>query len=261
MGKRRANLDETLTACPVCGSKDIPALIYMRQRAYQGYLIYANCQGCGQVFLNPRMSDAQTEKYYQGDYRSRLMGPTGVNEQDQTAQRLRASLQAQVLTLWGVVPFTVLDVGCGSGFLLWEWEKRGANCTGVEPDVRCHLRKPAEHFPMYTDVAGLPEGKFDLICMSHSLEHMNHPKEFLQDLLGRCAKDDTKLMIEVPNGECCIDSYRIHHPMAFTRYTLEALLHSLGWRVTQFLYHSLVTTNTPHRYLLVLAEKEKTNGL
>jgi 2-polyprenyl-3-methyl-5-hydroxy-6-metoxy-1,4-benzoquinol methylase len=254
--KQRAKLDENLETCPICGSSDIPRIIFVKVSGYQGNLSYSNCQGCGQLFLNPRMSDEQTNRYYMGDYRNRLLGPTGVHVQDQTAQRLRASLQAQVMTIMNVVPFKVLDIGCGSGFLLWEWDKRGAVCTGVEPDVRCHDRLPANRYKVYADVSELPDHKFDLICMSHSLEHMNHPKEYLKNVLDKHAHKDTDLMIEVPNSECCTAAFRISHPMAFTRYTIEKLLTEVGYKVAHILYHGLSNTTT-HRYLLVLAKREQ----
>ncbi|CAK0781416.1 conserved hypothetical protein [Gammaproteobacteria bacterium] len=252
--KMRQNLQEKLTTCPICGGEDIPAFFLARVEGYQGHLSYANCQDCGQLFLNPRLGDNQLKDYYQGDYRNRLLGPTGVTPQDETAQRLRASLQAQVANAWGVIPYNVLDVGCGSGYLLWEWEKRGAKCTGVEPDTRCHQRTPASRYKISTDISELPAEKYDLICMSHSLEHINHPKEFLEELLDKHAKKDTQLLIEVPNSECCSAAFRISHPMAFTRYTLEKLLGLVGFKLDCVFYHALSNTKL-HRYLLVLASK------
>jgi SAM-dependent methyltransferase len=253
--KRKLKLDETLTACPVCGGADIPNFTFLRMPGVPGFLTYANCLTCGQMFLNPRMSDERTREYYQSDYRNILNSQTGGKEADKLTQRLRASLQAQVLTAWGVVPNKVLDVGCGLGYLLWEWEKRGAIRVGVEPDPDSRTVLPANRYKIYADISELPPEKYDLICMSHSLEHINRPKEYLANMLDKHAHPDTRLMIEVPNTECNGSSYQPHHVMAFTTYTLNNLIQSVGHTIEHKFYHGLSNT-TPERYLLVLAKKE-----
>lgn len=235
-------LGETLTACPVCGGKKLYQLISAQVLSYSEILTYSSCMGCGLMFLNPRMTDKQTTDYYQGDYRTRIFGEKGQTETDQLVQRLRASLHAQVLTAWGVVPRSALDIGCGAGFSLWEWHKRGATVAGVEPDERCRGFEPARRYNVVSDLAELASPPFDLIIMSHSLEHMNHPKAFLQNVIANHAHSSTYLMIEVPNTECSTAAYRIHHPIAFTGYTLNNLMASLGYQPVHIFYHGLGTT-------------------
>lgn len=242
---------EKLAACPVCGGTDIPTILFVIERLTHEPMSYSNCQDCGQFFLNPHMTDEQTAKYYAGVYRERLWGPTGTNDVDVHNQRVRASLQAQILTLWGLKPKTVLDVGCGAGFALWEWAQRGAEVTGIEPDERCHRREPEKRYRVYKDLAELEPQSFDLICMSHVLEHLNHPKEYLQNLTENYTHENTFLMIEVPNCECCLPAFQISHPLAFTRYSLEKLLEKVGYKPVHMLYHGLSNT-VVHRYLLEL---------
>lgn len=245
---------EALNSCPVCGGGNNPHIIFLHDRRVSGETLhYASCQGCGQLFLTPRMSDAQTAEYYAGAYRTGIWGADGYNEVDQTTQRLRASLQAQVLNLWNVVPDNVLEIGSGAGYLLWEWHKRGAKVVGIEPDARCREREPGKRFKMLADIAELEPQPFELICLSHVLEHLNHPREYLQDLIAKYAGPQTQLMIEVPNSECNLSAFQIHHPMAFTGHSLDRLMEGLGYKMVQRLYHGLANTEIQRYYLALYA--------
>ena len=58
-----------LTRCPICGGKTIPKFIHIETEGGVQSAI-SNCLHCGQMFLNPRMTDAMTVEHYRGDYRN-----------------------------------------------------------------------------------------------------------------------------------------------------------------------------------------------
>ena len=80
----------------------------------------------------------------------------------------------------------VLDIGCGIGDLLLDLKSMGyRNLLGIDPYIdktinyfnklcvqKCFLEDIIEEFP----------GKFDLVILNHSLEHMSNHKEVFQNL-------------------------------------------------------------------------------
>jgi len=75
---------------------------------------------------------------------------------------------------------TLLDFGCGGGYLLAELE--AADKWGF--DVNPHARAQAETLGVHTveAMAQLPDAKFDVVVSNHALEHVPRPLEALQEI-------------------------------------------------------------------------------
>lgn len=101
---------------------------------------------------------------------------------------------------------TIIDLGCGDGEKLEAFRDRGFEVLGVDPDPRSRDFVRSKGL---TAVAGTAEDPppelagrtFDLVIMSHALEHCREP--------GRALKSIRRLMapnglayIEVPNAGC-----------------------------------------------------------
>lgn len=76
----------------------------------------------------------------------------------------------------------LLDIGCGSGFLIEEALKYGFETSGIEPSLSavsyCRQRSlPVKHG--YLDGKCYPRESFDIIVASHVLEHVDKSNEFL----------------------------------------------------------------------------------
>lgn len=225
---------EILTACPICHASDLAPVTNGRSPG-------SRCLACGQVFLNPRMDDASAREYYQGAYRDQVSadGTNGIDPTDLQRQRERA--HNQIHHCWDYIEHarTMLEIGCSAGYLM---DKLNINfdtaCIGVEPDVRYHQVDPACNFRLYRDISEVPLRQFDLIAMSHSLEHMQHPLEYLRELGAYCHAK-TRLLIEVPNYELTPLTLNDHHPYAFTADTLNGLLARVGFVPLLFVKHGL----------------------
>lgn len=242
-----------LYECPICGGKDIPKHIHIisRTNIRSGY---SNCQNCGQLFLNPRMTDRKTLDYYKGDYRDILSGDSGILPSDLATQQARAKLQMPLISGYVRRTVTMLEVGSSAGYLLSEAGALGYCAIGIEPDVRYHTISPACNHVIYDDLAQVDARGFDVIAMSHSLEHLNHPVEYLRELTTYAA-DDAIMMIEVPNSECNKSTYQIHHPFCYTSMTLTGLMSRVGWRALEVVYHGLNAMRP--MYILGIFERAK----
>jgi len=94
-----------------------------------------------------------------------------------------------------------LDVGCGMGAYLLAARALGFEALGFEPSAN-HARVAVEHLKL--DVvqdyfsADKVSGKFDLVMLSHVIEHIYAPREFIHELLG-VLKPGGVLIVVTPN--------------------------------------------------------------
>jgi SAM-dependent methyltransferase len=101
----------------------------------------------------------------------------------------------------------VLDVGCGTGFLLERLAERGYSGVGVDlsPESVEHARRRLREIgaaDRLTAVVGSayepPEGPFDLIALTDVLEHLEDPRACLRALREQMAPTGL-LVISTPN--------------------------------------------------------------
>lgn len=120
--------------------------------------------------------------------------------------RLPSVADAAELTVMRV-PFsqvgTLLDVGCGSGEFLQRMRDTGWRVLGTEPDpnaaARLQDRLGFRVFSNVGEVEAQPE-RFDLITLSHVIEHVPDPLATLRQL-ARLLKPGGRLVITTPNAK------------------------------------------------------------
>jgi SAM-dependent methyltransferase len=144
----------------------------------------------------------------------------------------------------------VLDIGSGDGELLELFRDRGFDVLGVDPDARSReycatkgltvLPGTAEHPP-----EALEGQAFDLIIMSHSLEHCLDPVRAIQRI-GALLSPRGLAYVEVPNAGCrhfetfrqCSEMFDApRHLWFFNQNALLQLTRRQGFRVAQS-YHN-----------------------
>jgi len=98
----------------------------------------------------------------------------------------------------------LLDIGCGTGFLLSAATARGLNTTGMDISDEAvkiaQLESPGSQIEVHTaEDLGFEEKKFDYITCLGSLEHFLDIDKSLQEM-KRVTKEDAKFCIMVPNS-------------------------------------------------------------
>lgn len=128
----------------------------------------------------------------------------------------------------------LLDFGCGAGNLLRSFSdlRSDLNLFGYDLDEReiGNLLK-IKNFKHLISGKLKTNLKFDLISMSHTLEHLTNPRESLQQL-RELLSHDGYLAIAVP--DCMSDPFKLlvaDHCSHFSSKTLETLLLSVGLEV------------------------------
>ena len=152
------------------------------------------------------------------------------------------------LNIWGKDDFLhkyigpedrVLEIGCSSGRVLST--VKAAHRVGVDSDAAAIARGRREH-PSVTFIHGEARefleqsGRFDVLILSHVLEHLEEPELFLASLAGHF----DRVYIEVPDFDCnTLNQVRLKrgrdliytdedHVAEFDREELEEILAAAG---------------------------------
>jgi SAM-dependent methyltransferase len=243
-------LDEALSGCPVCQTPSISdgwKVVKYPSKLELPDLFYSKCWHCGILYLNPRMSEQETKRFYAEEYRSVLdkIYPVYSLQLDKSRQFARATCIKE--QIGDATVTSHLDVGSSQGVLL-----RMINAVvsvGLEwnDDERYTCNHSGQ--TVYEDFHDLPPITFDLITVVQVLEHLNYPVEFLLNLKSRLSQEG-RLFIEIPNG--AVNPMPVPwHTLAFNSSSLKYLLDSCGFELHKMIAYSgyLVSSTKPH-YLL-----------
>jgi SAM-dependent methyltransferase len=157
---------------------------------------------------------------------------------------------ALYLDLHGVLSGTVLDFGCGPGFLFDHLARYRVECWGVDPSpdsVRLANERCAAlpRFRGAFPAGGLPAGQtFDLVTCVETIEHV--PADAAPGLLAemkRLVKPGGTLLVTTPHDErlddgmiycpfCDREFHHMQHVRSFTAAGLAELLRENGFTVS-----------------------------
>ena len=132
----------------------------------------------------------------------------------------------------------ILEIGAGQGQVMYWFEKEGFSITGIEPDennVKL-INQKLNHGKCFVGTAEnfQIEEKFEIIWMSHVLEHLVNPVEFLKKIQRNLSSNGI-FFIEVPN--CENDSMLnssitlLPHTLHFSKKSLINLVEKTGFKV------------------------------
>ena len=133
----------------------------------------------------------------------------------------------------------LLEIGAGEGYLLEFFEKKGYQVYGIEPskvnlEVINKKLKNGKCDVGFVENLVIPDKKFDVIVMSHVLEHLSDGKLVLFSLKNVLA-DKGILFIEVPN---CQNKETLEHSIDtqphlfhFTKQSLQKLIEQANLKV------------------------------
>jgi SAM-dependent methyltransferase len=239
-----------LKYCPLCEMDKLEPTYVARDRHYgiPGMYTLVQCTGCSLVFLNPMYSEAELTALYPADYYA---------YQDKFRRSpwkdvLKAIVGLRIRTRDPKfsTPGRMLDLGCGTGWILREMRDRGWDVYGVEPNPSAAElgRKEAglNIFPGTLQEASFPSNFFDYIRSNHSFEHISCPGQTL-DEIHRILKPGGRLLIGVPNvaglnarlfQDCWWYLGAPVHPFIYSVSTLSQLLRKHHFETIKVTYNS-----------------------
>ena len=165
-------LGETMKACPVCKG---PGREYRRI----GDQWLAKCTRCGFVYAGATDEEVDRVNSQYGESTERHYDEIQTGLDYLWFDRISARLTR------GRTGLKVLDIGCGNGVLLRQFQKRGCQCFGSDPSPwarTCAERYGYTLLPRIED-ADVEPGFFDVITSTSTLEHIARPLEHVQRIL------------------------------------------------------------------------------
>ncbi len=157
-----------------------------------------------------------------------------------------------------IINKTILDFGSGNGgFLSYTKSITKYNC-GIELEKAIKPFYKKENIALFSNLQEVDK-KFDIITAFHVIEHLENPKDILEDM-KRILKDDGKIIIEVPNANDILltvykneafsnFTYWSCHLFLYTQYTLSLLAKQAGLKV-DFIKHIQRYPLSNHLYWL-----------
>ena len=222
--------------CNLCGSTDAEQV---RSKDRHGeYLRSVICRRCGLVWTDPRPTPEQVREFYWHEYRLNYKQ----TYQPKVKQTYRSGKVAvdRFRRLQPVLEpgFRVLDVGAGSGEVVYVLRAMGYEASGFEPNEG-YARYAADVLGLpvrqrfWQDAATLPESQ-DLVTMFHTVEHLESPFDVMRHA-RQWLRPQGLLLVEVPNVEavCQQPHTQFHrgHLYHFNLATMEAMHQRAGYSV------------------------------
>lgn len=181
--------------CPVCGEAE--RSLWLRSLGFE----LVRCARCGHRYASEVLTfDALARGYYNEP-------DADIAKRSLAVKRRRFREYCELLTRsfpTGIAGRSVLDVGCNAGELLCLFRDAGCTVAGLEasPGPASVARARLGDRIWTGEVERVfPEGeRFDIITMSHVLEHIIAPTALLHRLREALLPGGV-LLIEVPNAE------------------------------------------------------------
>ena len=196
-GTHKMPKEGPFNCCLICGSTKLHDVTTNRNFGIN----IIQCDGCHFV-QSEYVSDRALETYYRNFYRGRL------DEQGIIAHRQKGLAQAkgQIDYLLeqrpGLRVSAALDYGTAEGSLGHELRAIADKVwvTEMDPQFVALLKNdPLLTLVEHEELAsGAFEGSFDLVCISHVLEHLTNPHEAM-DMFASVLKPGGLLLVDIPN--------------------------------------------------------------
>lgn len=187
-----------MTNCPLCSSKDTQPHILELSSVYatRTYDLY-KCHSCKNIFTYPQPTLSTLSDIYKHSYAYKI------HLQILSEKKFRAKYLADIILKSGRY-HKILEIGCMYGYLLEELADNGLEVHGAEIDKKATKYCQSQGLDVIncslSDYPKISKSKYDLIILSHSLEHLPNPKTDIA-ILKKLLSPQGKLLILVPNSE------------------------------------------------------------
>ena len=198
------------------------------------------CSLCGHVIHEEDVSEVVD--YSMGSMRNPEWSKGYGELSPPKADRSRRVDEVRGLLQGRIEPHVILDVGCGDGTMIREFEESDLVAYGVDPDqtaaaadVRSKIVTSFEDLPLLGEHVISPS----VITAYHVIEHVYEPVAFLEKLFLTLSPGG-KIIIETPNANDALIkrfgcsafesfTYWSHHPHLYSAASLEGVLRLAGF--------------------------------
>lgn len=160
---------------------------------------------------------------------------------------------------------SILDIGCGYGWLLSSLNKKKWKRYGVEPSKDCYEIAKLNMDFIFNNINKINNKKFDVITLIHVIEHIRNPIIFLKKIKKNLKKNGI-LIIETPDFDSAMarkynTKFRLlHDPTHISLFSLDSLsrlLRRLNFKIIKFEFPFFEGPFFNKKNLLSLLKKNK----
>jgi 2-polyprenyl-3-methyl-5-hydroxy-6-metoxy-1,4-benzoquinol methylase len=225
-------MTEAVLYCPLCKSEHSRLF---DSRSFHGKAVVNRiCRDCGLVFQSPRMTETESAAFYADEYRLFNEGSVDPTARNMAAQHARAESLLAFTEPFVKKVSRHLDIGCSMGILLQRFaEEYHCKPVGIEPGEAHRTRACNAGLAVHASLEELENvgaGQFDMVSMSHVLEHLPDPVGYLGHLREALLEPQGWLLLEVPNLYAH-DSFEVAHLVSYSAHTLVQTLEKAGFEI------------------------------
>ncbi len=204
-------------------------------------LVTVICTHCGLLCHEQVPSDDELEQYYARQYRAAYQGEYTPSAYRVLREWSRGRALVGLLRPYLQPRDDIVEIGCGIGCTVKNFECAGFYATGIEPGAGFRRFAVSQ---LHADVRpgmlkDVPvEPCVDMVLLVHVLEHLRQPTEALRHIHAMLTGGG-RLYVEVPNAGAPHSApgkmFHFAHIYNFTRDTLEAIAEKAGFSVLAWL--------------------------
>jgi SAM-dependent methyltransferase len=218
----------------LCGSEDFERVASVDRYGFEQPTVI--CRDCGLIQSNPRMTPPEYAAFYSSDfYRDVYLeeGSDRFSEKEFEPRALIGSQRFEFITSHVDLNSiqNVLEVGCAAGWNLYPFHQHGLQVVGYDygPKLVGWGRQKGMDLRVGTPDPDTLDDRFDLIILSHVLEHFTDPVTELRKV-SALLKETGILYIEVPDIKYALSlrQFQNAHCYYFTDKTLRFYSGSAG---------------------------------
>ena len=192
---------EKLT-CLICNQYNFE--IISKTDRYGFYYPTGICKNCGNVQQTEYFNDKILKLFYTKYYNKIYFNFNNIEERFKSQYKLASNkyefLFKNIKNLKkNIKDFKILEIGCGPGGILKFFKEKGFDVTGIDYDQRHLNYGKLKNLNLINKFNENLNKEFDLIIISHVLEHMKNPKNEIKKIKKKFTKKETLIYIEVPS--------------------------------------------------------------
>jgi len=221
---------KSFRSCPICNSTRDTPVYNIKFRLFDGHPMgdgyqLVQCEECCFIYADTHVTQDRLDIYYRelSKYEDKVIGTGGGYTPEDKDRLHKAALS--IADNVSDRDIRILDLGCANGGLLKELKELGfTNLVGVDPSLTCVNTTIAEvgcatfqssAFDLRNDI-----GTFDLIILSHVLEHILDVQS-IADRISSLLNEQGMVYAECPNAE---NYYKVIHA-PFQEFNTEHINH------------------------------------
>lgn len=219
--------------CPISGQHE--AIVVCDRDRYGYPLRTVICTATGLVYADPRADNDSIDDFYRNTYRRYYKSASKPKWKHTARNAFIASQRVEMIKTLVPKRTAVLDIGTGSGELLYVGRKNGLDMEGIEVDqAYAQFGRKSYGVKIINQSlrnAVLPDNHFGLVTIFHVLEHLPDPQAALSKIHATL-KPGGCVLVEVPNVESLdarfLQKWHAGHLFHFNCRTLPALASVCG---------------------------------